>query len=274
MLNQISAKVKEWLLIKSLLAAAKEQKLSVLAEKLKGIVEDISDQYSTFKINSKYLEVNVRNLHAFQVYLAAKVIKGLHDAFIVDIGDSSGTHIKYLSELFGKENNLSFLSVNLDDTAVKRIKDKNLKAIKSRAEDLDKYEINADVFLCFELLEHLMNPISFLRELSLKTKAKFLIVTVPYVRSSQVGLYHIRTKDEGKYACAENTHIFEFKPEDWKLIMKHCGWDIVEESYYYQYPRRGLFRLTKSLWRRTDFEGFYGLILKREHSWLLRYQDW
>ena len=66
---------------------------------------------------------------------------------IVDIGDSAGTHLLYLNELFGE---IRSLSVNLDVNAVKKIKQKGLDAIHARAEELEKFNINADLFLSFQ----------------------------------------------------------------------------------------------------------------------------
>jgi hypothetical protein len=165
------------------------------------------------------------------------------------------------------------LSVNLDKKAVERIREKGLEAVCARAEDLPRYNINADIFLCFETLEHLMNPGLFLHELSSKTGADYLIVTVPYLRNSRVGLHHIRGNAEVPMN-AENTHIFELDPEDWKVLVRFSGWEIAEEKIFLQYPRRSFFRMLKPLFRKYDFEGFYGLILKRDDTWAALYSDW
>ena len=156
---------------------------------------------------------------------------------------------------------------------MERIKAKGLAAVNAKAEDLGSYNINADIFLCFQTLEHLMNPCYFLRQLSMKTNAKYLIITVPFLRTSRVALHHIRENRQGTF-CAEETHIFELSTEDWKLILRHCGWDIVNEKLYLQYPRRSISRLLRPFWRRYDFEGFYGLILKRDDIWSSKYLDW
>lgn len=198
------------------------------------------------------------------------MINEFENPVIVDIGDSAGTHLQYLTGLY---SNIKCLSVNLDKEAVERIRAKGLNAVHARAEDLDQYNINVDIFLSFQVLEHIMNPCSFLHKLSEKTNTKYFVVTVPYVRKSRVGLHHIR-RSASETVKAENTHIFELSPEDWKLIVRHSGYDIVKERVYLQYPKRSFYRLTKYLWRRFDFEGFYGLILKRDNSWSSKYSDW
>lgn len=112
-----------------------------------------------------------------------------------------------------------------------------------------------------------------MHELSVKTNARYLIITVPYLRKSRVGLHHIRNNHRDN-VNAENTHIFELGTEDWKLIANHSGWVVVKEKIYLQYPRRSLWHMTKPLWRRFDFEGFYGLILKRDEAWSSKYFNW
>ncbi|MCX5696359.1 MAG: hypothetical protein NTU54_00045 [Candidatus Omnitrophica bacterium] len=253
--------------------ASDEQGLTELRKRLETLVPDITDHYSAFKIDDPYLMLKVRNLHAFQVSLVQKVINGLKKWVIVDIGDSSGAHLKYLKTLYSDLADLKCLSVNLDQKAVDRIKARGLEAIKARAEELDKYNIHPDLFLCFETLEHLFDPVRFLYELSNKTDARFLIVTVPYLRQSRVGLDHIR---ENRYenVIAENTHIYELCPGDWKLIMRQSGWDIVYEQIYSQHPHKGILKFTKYLWKKYDYEGFYGAILKRDHTWSSKYADW
>lgn len=261
------------IMLSSLKSSAREQRLNGLILKLKQLVPDISDQYSTFKLDNAYLETKARNMHAFQVSLVNKVIGEFQKPIIVDIGDSAGTHLQYIIGLHSQNNNIKCLSVNLDSKAVEKIVKKGLKAINARAESLQDYDVNADVFLSFEILEHLTNPCQFLHQLSTRTEVKYLIFTVPYLRHSRVGLNHIRKGfPENRYA--ENTHIFELNPEDWKLIIRHSGWDIVDEQIYLQYPQRGLLRITKPFWSKFDFEGFYGLILKRDNTWSSRYLDW
>jgi len=257
----------------SLNKAIKEQKLDRLLRQLEAIVPDISDQYTNWLISDNYDVLKTRAQHAFQLSLVNRIINKLNNPLIVDIGDSSGNHLKYILGLYSEKKDISCLSVNLDAKAVEKIKSKGLNAIHARAEDLAEYNVSADVFICFEILEHLMNPFYFLHELSTKTSARYLILTVPYAKVSRVGLRHIRSESK-EGANAENTHILELCPEDWKLTVKHSGWGIVAENIYLQYPRKSLLRFTKFLWKRHDFEGFYGLILERDDSWSSKYKDW
>lgn len=265
-------KISDFIWFKSVEGAIKEQGLKDLFIRLEQIVSDIKNQYSSFKVNTAFLKTKVRGMHAFQISLVCDALKDVEDPVIVDIGDSAGTHLQYLLGLYS-DKNIRCLSVNLDADAVERIREKGLEAVCARAEDLKGYDINADVFICFEVLEHLMNPCFFLHELSAKTNARCLIISAPYLRKSRVGLHHIRNNRRDN-ANAENTHIFELSPEDWKLIVRHSGWNVVSERIYLQYPKLGFYRVTRHLWKKLDFEGFYGLILKRDDTWSSKYLDW
>ena len=274
--KEVLKQIEENIGLKSIQRALAEQKLLSLYNQLSEIVPDIVHQYSSFNVNNEYLATKVRGMHAFQIDLvkeALKMIKDKANITIVDIGDSSGTHIQYIKNLY-QDRKLRCLSLNLDNEAVKRIKGKGLEVICARAEDLTTLGINADVFLSFEMLEHLMNPNLFLQNLSEKTNCKVFVITVPYLVQSRVGLHHIR-QNQKKVVNPENTHIFELSPSDWKLVFRHSGWKVEAERIYLQYPRRSLFTpLLKNYWRSRDFEGFYGAILSRDKSLSELYNGW
>ncbi|HRR41120.1 MAG TPA: hypothetical protein P5244_07810, partial [Syntrophales bacterium] len=93
-----------------------------LKNRLISIVPDISEQYTAFRLDgdNRYLLEKVRGQHAFQMGLALKAIemfvrgKGADKVNVVDIGDSAGTHLRYLEGL--KEDlgiDMASMSVNL-----------------------------------------------------------------------------------------------------------------------------------------------------------------
>lgn len=263
----------------SLIKSNKERKEESLKQKLEIIVPDLSAQYSTHVIdmNDQYLVNKVRGQHAFQMSLALKTIDLLgnkKNINLVDIGDSSGTHLIYLNNLI-KDRDVNTLSVNLDPNAVSKIQAKGLNAILCRAEELHLQEngMRADIFLSYEMLEHLFSPIEFLHAMSIKSECEYFVITVPYVTNSRVALQFVKHRYEGEYA-AENIHIFELSPEDWDLVFKFSGWEIVYKDIYTQYPKKSVLFLTKYLWQKLDFPGFYGVILKKNDEYSKRYLDW
>ena len=273
-------KIIKKILVLSLNSACKEQGLSKLAKKLSEIVPDLTEQYTDFKVEGKYLITKVRSHHAFQISLVLEALGLLgnqdRELSVVDIGDSSGTHLQYLQALIGK-NKIRPVSVNLDPIAVKKIRDKGLEAIESRAEMLHEhpdFSGRVDIFLSFQMLEHLIDPIGFLHTMALKSECEYFVVTVPYLHQSRVGLYQIRDQKLELTFNAERTHIFELCSDDWDLIFRFSGWKIVKSVHYTQYPRRNPLSGLRYLWRKFDFDGFYGVILKKDDSISKRYLDW
>ncbi|HOY66376.1 MAG TPA: hypothetical protein PLP29_05765 [Candidatus Ozemobacteraceae bacterium] len=207
------------------------------------------------------------------------MLEALRDApssgfFVVDIGDSAGTHMRYLRGLLPDHVGLETLSVNLDPRAVEKIRERGLPALLCRAEELS-LDHPIHLFVSFEMLEHLHNPAIFFRRLSRDGKGRRLALTVPYLRQSRVGLHHVRSKDNSRI-YAEDEHIFELSPADWTLLIEHSGWKVVQERIYYQYPRGipVVSSLMASYWRWFDFEGFWGVILEPDPTYADSYLDW
>jgi hypothetical protein len=268
--------------VASLRRAAREQQLHSTVERLRSLVPDVSKQYSTHAIDTDALEWRIRALHAFQIKLALKAVDEIlrtSDAgaspaepfTIADIGDSAGTHVLYLNALLGSDRRFAkrgvrSVSVNLDPIAVAKIQAKGLPAILCAAERLHEHHMRADLFISFETLEHLRDPISFLDDVSRDSRCDWFALTVPYVRQSRVGMHYIRS-GEKQTASPETTHVFELSPADWRLIFLHAGWTVVDESVFLQYPRWSLLHLLRPFWRKFDFEGFYGVLLRRDRTW-------
>lgn len=265
---------------KILTAALNEQGYKKLIVDLRKIVPDISNQYSFSKGTFKeYYELKIRGMHAFQCLLMFKALD-YHKNFsnkinVVDIGDSSGTHMLYLKDFMKDRLNVDSYSVNLDPGAIKKIKSKGLKALLCRAEDLDLGEQKIDLFVSFEMVEHLHNPSIFFRRLAKKSNGDKIVITVPYRRKSRVGLNYLRNEIKKK-VYAENVHIFELCPEDWTKLMLHSGWRVINNEIYYQYPRKLplLRKIFAWYWGKTDYEGFWGAILEKDLTYTELYQDW
>jgi len=261
-----------------------------MIEKITAIVPNISDQFSTWTVEMKntYDVTKIRSIHAFQISLALFALEKTSNEVpksvlsVVDIGDSSGTHVRYLKELYSDSNNkrAEFISVNLDSDAVEKISRKGGRAIEARAENLHEtpgYNQHPDLYLSFQTLEHLFDPVSCLRGLASNSSANYFVVTVPYVNRSRVGLKHLRkphTVGRFKAINAENTHIFELSPDDWKLIFRFAGWKPIHEEIFYMYPAKHLLWYFRYALRRYDFEGFYGVILQKSLEESDLYTDW
>lgn len=263
-------RAKEGLFLRSLKAAGREQGLLSWVEKL-GKLGGVEEQYTTHTLDTEYLRYKVLQQNAFQVAFASPDLpKG--EGLVVDIGDSSGRHIQALKAL-NPSCRARFMSANLDPVAVEKIRAKGLEAVQGRAEELAAKGLEAEVFLLFQTLEHMPNPFAFLHDLSSKSRCRRLILTVPWVERSRLGLHHIR-ENLRRPVGAEQVHLLELSPEDLRLLFFHTGWKVERERIYRQYPLLSPLRATKHAWRRYDFEGFYGVSLSRDDSWSSQYVDW
>ncbi|UCD55139.1 MAG: methyltransferase domain-containing protein [Candidatus Omnitrophota bacterium] len=259
--------------------ASRENGFEDLVKRLRKIVPDISRQESSGEdVFNEYWELKRRTLQAFQCSMMVKALEFLPSGKlnVVDIGDSAGTHMLYLKELCKKKDiDIDSVSVNLDSRAIEKIKSRGLKAMLCRAEELDLGGKPVDLFTSFQMVEHLHDPAIFFRRLAKKTSGNLMVITVPYLKKSRVGLHSLRDKRD-KLIYAENEHIFELSPKDWSLLFLHSGWRVIHDEIYHQYPRKiPLVRhIFARYWRLVDFEGFWGAILKRDTSLSDLYQDW
>lgn len=261
--------------------AIKEQNLVPLVQRLCEIVPDVSDQYSRgFDAAefSRYWEIKLRGQHAFQMkcVIDALTLLGGKQLVVTDIGDSSGNHGIYLDGLVDQDMIKRFVSVNLDPIAVDKVRGKGREAILCRAEELHKRNISPDLMISFEMLEHLVDPIGFLHGISQSTTANYLLVSVPFTRVSRFGGYHLRLSDAQLPMALdpEAVHIHEYNVDDWCLLARFSGWRPVQTMIYRQYPLRSIFRLMAPLWRKIDFEGYVGILLKKDLSLADRYTGW
>ena len=268
--RSVLRRAKEGLFLRSLVAAGREQGLDALVGRLDSL-GGVEEQYTTHKITGDYLRRKVLQQNAFQVAFTLPDLPS-GDGLVVDIGDSSGRHIQALKAV-APDCKARFLSANLDPAAVAKIRAKGLEAVEARAEDLAAKGLEAEVFMLFETLEHMPNPFQFLHDLASKSRCRRLVLTVPYVRQSRLGLHHIRAGLRDKLG-AEKVHLLELSPEDLHLLFTHTGWKVEREQVYLQYPRRSPLSASKSAWRKYDFEGFYAASLSRDDSWSSLYADW
>lgn len=266
---------------RSLRAAVRAQGLDALCDQLRAVLPDLRDQYTAGFDDTeyeRYWEIKMRALHAWQVRCVQEALDriGGDGLVIADIGDSSGNHATYIKAVTRPGQVDRVVSVNLDPVAVEKVRNKGGEAILGRAEELDLEGLTPDLFLSFETVEHLTDPVRFFHWLATRGGAEYLLISVPYRRRSRFGGAHLRMPEEimPEKLTAEEVHIYEFCPDDWRLLARFGGYRTVFSRLYLQYPRFGLLRLAAPLWRWLDFEGFLALFLQRDLSLADRYTDW
>jgi hypothetical protein len=265
----------------SLDAALVEQGLAPLAAQLRAVLPDISDQYTDGfdrEEYDRYWERKMRGMHAFQIRCILDAIEHLggERRVLADIGDSSGNHAIYVKALAKPGQIERVISVNLDPVAVEKVREKGGDAILCRAEEMDLAGLRPDLFLSFEMVEHLTDPVRFLHGLATGGSTEYLLFTVPYRRRSRFGGIEVREKLDRLPArlTPEMVHMFEFSPADWVRLCRMAGFGLVWSRIYRQYPRRSPLVATAPMWAKLDYEGFIAFFCRRDLSLAGRYTGW
>ena len=267
---------------RSIQKALQEQGLSDLCDRLREIVPDTSDQYTVGFERAdfeRYWETKMRGLHTFQVSSALEAIDWLdrQNITVVDLGDS-GKSCRLHQALAPPETVKRVVSVNMDEVAVRKIRDKGGEAIHARIEDV---KIDG---LCAGSHDQFRNPRAHYKSGRVSTqpywRRRRLQNTCSPVRPlpprEPVRGNLIRRSGEQipPHITPEETHIFELSPADWQLLARFSGFRTIFSRIYLQYPKRSVLRLSAPIWRRLDFEGFLVLFLERDFSLSNRYTGW
>jgi hypothetical protein len=268
----------------SINSAIKNQNLEKMCTDLRRIIPNIRSQFThgfDKEDYEDYFEVKMRGMHAFQINACIEAVDYVHNRLnrpitIADVGDSSGYHLRYLKKIISGEKLGKSLSVNLDPVAIEKINTGGGEGILCKAEELDTINISPDLFMSFEMLEHLTDPVRFLHDIAKKGSADNFLISVPYRKNSQFGGVHLRLKggDLPEKMTPEEVHIYEFSTDDWLLLAEFSGWKVVFTKIYWQYPRNNIGRLMQPLWRSLDYEGFFVMFLERDSSLSKRYTGW
>jgi hypothetical protein len=217
-----------------------------------------------------FLEEKIRFLLAAQLKIVGRCVKRLHASgqtvTLADIGDSDGSLRMTLQDEY-PAGVLDDVGINLQPTAVERLRSKGLKAILADATALPDGCGPYHVVTVLETLEHLPNPVLFLERAQNLVK-DYLVISVPYVAKSRVALDYLsddRWDHRQRKATIESVHVFELSPEDWGKLFAHCGWKVIDDFVALQYPKSLTLPLRR-LWKRIDFEGFYCAALAKDES--------
>lgn len=239
---------------------------------------DFKHHYS-FAVDNEEVEQRIRLLMAAETIFVKKAIEKVIErdgrCSYADVGDSDGS-IRLLLNKYYNVNELSYVGINLQNSAVEKIRSKGLDAICADALSLGDQGVTYDIVSAFETLEHLPDPIGFLDGMKKVTNER-LIVSVPFIRHSRIGLAYLSQKwlrqwPEDKKPTIENTHIFELSPKDWKKLFLHRGWKVDREWKLMMFPSNRPSRLIlQPFWRFVSFEGFWFVSLYKDSEYSSKY---
>lgn len=275
MIRKFGRKVFDLFSSKAIYASVRSNKEHMdMWNKSKDIFHSLHDHFTGGKVNDE-TENRIRFLitaeAAFVKSEVQKIISKRVKCNYLDIGDSDGS-VRLLLEKIIDKPGFKTMGVNLQKSAVEKIRSKGMEALHMNAMDVGKTGVNYDVVSVFETLEHLPDPIGFLEQIHDIVGQK-LIISVPFVRQSRVSLKYLEAKPVSDNVNIENVHIFELSGNDWKKIFLHAGWKVENEWILLQFPKFGILRLImQTYWRMVSFEGFWFVSLTKDMTFRNSYK--
>ena len=251
-----------------------DENLKPLWKESMRLIPDFNEHFSS-PLNSEEAEKRVRLLVVKETDYTKEeiynILKTKKQCTFAGVGDSDGSVRLLLHEIFSAKQLVS-TGINLQQEAVKKIKKQGLDAICADAIKLGQQGVNYDIVSVFETLEHLSDPIGFLKGLKDVVNEK-LIISVPCVRKSRVRLSYINGRwPKNKKVTKENTHIFEFSPKDWEKIFLHSGWKIEKQDRLLCYYPKSISRIIlQPYWNYVSYDSFWFVTLVKDYTYSSQY---
>ncbi len=149
---------------------------------------------------------------------------------VVDVGCGDGGHINFCARRGAEVTLVDVDAVRLAATAEKIRKNarSSCTALVSDCNPIPLEDGVADLTICTEVLEHVPDPVKFLKELSRITRSEgILLLTVPDGRSE--ALLAATAPDD---YFDEPNHIRVFDEESFEALVLECGLTIVDHRFH------------------------------------------
>lgn len=169
-------------------------------------LDQAREHFADIMLETRYLQEVNRYFHARLVQLIYdRLGPELSSLSFLDVGDTDGLILKHL----GKQR----LALNNSSKACEQIRRNGVEAQRGDGQTLPFKDKSFDVVLCFETLEHVLNPCLLLDELARVARRK-VYVSIPGVRETLVHA-RIRGSRVGEF------HVVEFCERDFRSLLTH-----------------------------------------------------
>jgi len=189
--------------------------------------------------NNRYKKISRSRLSQFDGQIPWNSIK-----HVIEFGSSYGDTLeqirvnKEISNLIGFDlqkpvsNNILFFKEDL-----------NLISLNKYSSEIKK----TDLLLFLDTLEHLLNPIQFLKDLALmQKKGSFLVISCPNFKSVRMFIAYIKGQlPKEKYGYFDETHLHWFTEAQLKNILQDLGYKIKKIKFIYS--KNKLLRLVQKI---------------------------
>lgn len=178
-------------------------------------------------MKNRYIEISKSRLTQFEDQVSWKKTNQ-----VIEFGSSYG---ETLEDIGIKKKIKNLIGFDLQAPQSKKIRfyKENLNHI-----NLKKYSNhlnNGDLFLFLDTLEHLLNPIGFIKNLSsFQKKGSYLVVSCPNFKSIRMLIAYVKGQlPKEKYGYFDETHLHWFTEIQLKSILMDNGYKIKKIKFIY-----------------------------------------
>ena len=190
-------------------------------------------------MKNRYIEISKSRLSQFDGHIDWKKIN-----HVIEFGSSYGDT---LEDIGIKKKIKHLIGFDLQKPKSKGIlffkEDLNLIKLNKYSMEIKK----TDLLLFLDTLEHLLNPIQFLKELALmQKKGSFLVISCPNFKSIRMLFAYIKGQlPKEKYGYFDETHLHWFTEAQLKNILEDLGYHINKIKFIYS--KNKLLRLVQKI---------------------------
>ena len=178
-------------------------------------------------MKNRYIEISKSRLSQFEGHIDWKKIN-----HVIEFGSSYGDT---LEDIGIKKKIKHLIGFDLQKPESKKIRffreDLNQIKLKKYSKEFQ----NGDLLLFLDTLEHLQNPIGFLKNLrSFQKKGSFLVISCPNFKSIRMLFAYIKGQlPKEKYGYFDETHLHWFTEAQLKNILQNLGYNINKIKFIY-----------------------------------------
>ena len=182
-------------------------------------------------MKNRYIEISKSRLSQFEEQIPWRKINQ-----VIEFGSSYGDTLEDIG-IKNKIKNLIGFDLQKPQSSKITFYKEDLNQINIKK--YNKQIKNSDLFLFLDTLEHLLNPIEFIKNLaSIQKKGSYLVVSCPNFKSIRMLFAYIKGKlPKEKYGYFDETHLHWFTEVQLKNILMDNGLKIKKITFIYSKNR-------------------------------------
>ena len=178
-------------------------------------------------MKNRYIEISKSRLSQFEDQIDWKKINQ-----VIEFGSSYGDTLEDIGINKTIKNLIGF---DLQEPEGKKITFFNEDLNQINLKKYSKEFQNGDLFLFLDTLEHLLNPIRFIKNLrSYQKKGTYLVISCPNFKSIRMLIAYLKGQlPKDRYGYFDETHLHWFTEVQLKNILQDLGYKIKKIKFIY-----------------------------------------